>query len=116
MGMFSLFLNSAFSKAKLNFLSGASMQSMAQSLGINATNTNQIGNSLIPAIQHITELVSLIAAVGVVSIIAVLIITSKRAEARSEALTRIIWVGLGLAIALLAVGLVGYLVTVISGS
>ena len=99
---------------KLSFLSGSSLSSTAQSLGIQTANTSQIGQTIIPAIQKVTELVALIAAVGVVSLAAILIITARRQESRSDAMIRIVWVCIGLCVALLAVGIVGYLVTAIS--
>ncbi|MFR5263665.1 hypothetical protein [Clostridium sp.] len=98
---------------KLNFLSGNSLSSTAQSLGIQTANTSQIGQSVIPAIQKVTEIVALIGAVGAISLVAILIITARRQETRTEAMGRIPWIGAGLFIALFAAGIVGYLVTAI---
>lgn len=95
---------------KLHFLSG-SLSSTANSLGIQAANTNTLGQTILPAIQDFMVMICIIAAVGVICLVAFYLITAKRQEDRSEAMKRIMWVGIGLFIVGTASGIVGYIIS-----
>ncbi len=90
-----------------NFLSGG-LGDTASQLGIKGTNAGDLGGKVLPAIKSISTSVGLLVAVGALAAIAVTMIVSKRQDQRSESMTRVLWVCIGLLVLGLATAIVGF--------
>ncbi|EDT15768.1 pilin [Clostridium perfringens] len=105
-------LNTLFIKA--NFLaSDSNIGQISDDLGIKASSSSDIGSKILPAIKTLMMTISIIAAVGVVCLVGLYLVVARKQEQRTEAMQRIMWVGIGLFICAIASGLVGYVVGLI---
>lgn len=90
-----------------NFLSGG-LGDTASQLGIQGSNANDIGGKVLPAIKSVSTVVGLLVAVGMIAIIAIIMMVSKRQEQRSEAMTRALYVCIGILLLGLGTAIVGF--------
>lgn len=95
-----------------NFLSGG-LGDTASQLGIKSANANDIGGKVLPAIKSVGTVVGLLVAVGMIAIISVVIMIAKKQEQRSDAMTRILYVCIGILFLGLGGAIVGFVVNLV---
>lgn len=103
------FLN-FISNYKPTFLTSGSINQAAQSLGISSNDGNAIGNHLVNSIVSLMQKGGLILALICLAVVAFVLMSSRKQEQRTEAMTRILYIAGGILIVSLLVGIVGYLV------
>ena len=91
--------------SKLNYLSFLAMKE------IKSSTADNIGDSVLSPILKGAKIVGMVAAVIGLIGIAIIIMITKKQEERSDAMTRVFWIFIGLAIIGLATSIVGFAAT-----
>lgn len=93
----------------MTFLSGG-MSSAASSMGISSNDGSSIGTSIIPSIVSLFQKIGIVVGVISLAIVAIIIMISRKNEQRTDAMTRILWIALGIFILSILTVIIGFFV------